>query len=144
MNLKELLKRNNLTQREFGEKMGVVQTAVSNWCKGANRPPSSKIREMANVLGVSSEEILNAIEETNRKEDASEVAFAKKGKCICIADMRKSRGYTQEYLASLVGAKQSTVAGWETGRSRPSMKRIISLASVYGVTVDDICACIKK
>ena len=68
MTLKILLKQKGFTQREFGEKMGVVKSTVSNWCNGANRPTLSKIREMANVLGVSSEEILNAIEETNRKE----------------------------------------------------------------------------
>ena len=68
MTLKDLLKREGFTQREFGERLGVVQTAVSNWCNGANRPSISKIREMAKVLGVSLEELLDAMEETQKME----------------------------------------------------------------------------
>lgn len=138
MTLTDLLKREGFTQREFGERLGVVQTAVSNWCNGANRPSISKIREMAKVLGVSLEELLDAMEETQKKEEAMEVSSAS------IARFRKEHHYTQEYLAELLGVAQSTVAGWETGRSSPSMKRIIALAALYGVTVDDICACIKR
>lgn len=137
MTLTDLLKREGFTQREFGERLGVVQTAVSNWCNGANRPSISKIREMAKVLGVSLEELLSAIEEPQKKEDVREVSYA------LIARFRKERHYTQEYLAKLLGVGQSTVACWETGRSIPSMKNIIALAELFGVTVDDICACLK-
>ncbi len=68
----------------------------------------------------------------------------KKRKCICIADIRRARCYTQRYLASLLGVTQSTVAMWETGKVIPSMKNLIALAEVLNVTVDDICALIKK
>lgn len=68
----------------------------------------------------------------------------KKGKCICIADMRRARCYTQSYLAARLGVTQSTVAMWETGKVIPSMKNLIALAEVLNVTVDDICASIKK
>ena len=68
----------------------------------------------------------------------------KKGKSIRVADFRKARCYTQAHLAKLLGVTQSTVAMWETGKVIPSMKNIISLAKVLGVTVDDICACIEQ
>ena len=138
MTLTDLLKRKGFTQREFGERLGVVQTAVSNWCNGANRPSTSKIIEMAKVLGVSLEELLSAMEEPKKKEDVREVSSTS------FAKFREERHYTQEYLAKLLGVAQSTVAGWETGRASPSMKNIIALAELFGKTVDDICACIKK
>lgn len=61
-----------------------------------------------------------------------------------LVTMRKDRLYTQAYLARQLGVTQSTVAMWETGKVVPSMKNILALADLYGVTVDDICSCIKR
>lgn len=66
------------------------------------------------------------------------------GKHNSLVTMRKDRLYTQAYLAQQLGVTQSTVAMWETGKVVPSMKNILALAALYGVTVDDICSCIKR
>ena len=63
---------------------------------------------------------------------------------MSISKLRKERHYTQEYLAKRLGVSQSTVSGWEAGRVVPAMKNIIALANLFGKTVDDICACIKR
>ena len=77
----------------------------------------------------------------------------KEGQCITaeiphkattIADLRKSKGYTQGGLASQLGLSRTTIAQWEAGETTPLAKNVSALADLYGVTVDDICACIKR
>ena len=63
LTLKELIQKKGLTQQQFGELLGVGQTAVSNWCNGINQASTSNAKKMAKVLGVSVDEILNAMEE---------------------------------------------------------------------------------
>lgn len=66
MKLKDLIKQKGFTQQQLGELLGVGQTAVSNWCNGINQASTSNAKKMAKVLGVSVDEILNAMEEEEK------------------------------------------------------------------------------
>lgn len=55
-----------------------------------------------------------------------------------LAVLRKSKGYTQQELAELVGVSNKTVSGWETGVSSPDISLLPVLAELYGVTCDEI------
>lgn len=46
---------------------------------------------------------------------------------------RKKAGLTQERVAEILEINQSSVAQWETGRSRPEPERIPTLAKLYDV-----------
>lgn len=55
-----------------------------------------------------------------------------------LAALRKSKGYTQQELAELVGVSNKTVSGWETGVSCPDISLLPVLAELYGVTCDEL------
>lgn len=61
MKLKDLIREKGLTQQQFGEMLGVGQTAVSNWCNGTNQASTKNVRKMASVLGVTVDEIMDAM-----------------------------------------------------------------------------------
>ena len=61
MKLKELIQQKGFTQQQFGELLGVGQTAVSNWCNGTNKASMTNVRKMAQILDVSSDEIMDAL-----------------------------------------------------------------------------------
>lgn len=57
--IKELRKKNNLTQQELADKYGVTYQAVSKWERGINLPEISLIKEMSNDFNISIESLLD-------------------------------------------------------------------------------------
>lgn len=55
-----------------------------------------------------------------------------------IKKYRSDRHYTQKELAGLLNVKPTTVSGWELGRNTPSIEMIKKLASVFGVSFDNM------
>lgn len=54
----ELRKQKGMTQMELADKMNISYQAVSNWERGNTMPDISKLPELAEIFGVSMEEIL--------------------------------------------------------------------------------------
>lgn len=56
--ISRLRKQQDMTQPALADKMGVSFQAVSNWERGASMPDISKLPELAEILGVSVDELL--------------------------------------------------------------------------------------
>lgn len=56
--IKDIRKKNNLTQKEFGDKYGVSYQAVSKWETGKNLPDISLLQQMSKDFNVNIEYIL--------------------------------------------------------------------------------------
>lgn len=57
--IRELRKKNNLTQKDLANKYGVTYQAVSKWERGINIPDISLIREMSRDFKIDIEDILD-------------------------------------------------------------------------------------
>lgn len=57
--------------------------------------------------------------------------FAKK-----LAAARKDAGYTQREIAQIFKISQSTIAGYEIGRTEPDIETLGKLADFYAVSTD--------
>ena len=55
-----------------------------------------------------------------------------------IAELRKLKDLTQRDFAEKLGVSQSHVARWETDKSQPRQKALDKIASVLGVTIDEV------
>lgn len=55
-----------------------------------------------------------------------------------LKNLRGQKGLTQEALAEKLDTHRTTVAKWETGRSRPRAKMLLRLAEVLDCTVDEL------
>ena len=66
--IKELRKKNNLTQSEFGKKYNVTYQAVSKWERGINIPDISLLREISKDFKVNIEDILDGEINTNKEK----------------------------------------------------------------------------
>lgn len=58
--------------------------------------------------------------------------------------LRKKLGIKQKIVAEKLHVRQSTVCMWETGKSRPPLKKIPALATALGVTEAEIIECFKE
>lgn len=53
-----------------------------------------------------------------------------------LARARKNAGFTQEEIERALNIKQSAIASYESGRSRPTYENLVKLADFYDVTCD--------
>lgn len=55
-----------------------------------------------------------------------------------ILSLRTERGMSQDDLAEKLEVSRQSVSKWETGQSTPDLDRIIRLADLFGVSVDEL------
>ena len=55
-----------------------------------------------------------------------------------IAEVRKEKGYTQEYIAAQLGVSRQAVSKWESGLSMPSTENLLKLSSLLEVPLDEL------
>ena len=53
-------------------------------------------------------------------------------------DARISAGLSVSQVMKNIGVSDAAVYQWETGVTRPNAKRLLEIARLYGVTVDDL------
>ena len=56
----------------------------------------------------------------------------------CIEELRKSRGMTQEELASALEVSRQTIGSLENGRYNPSILLAFKIARYFGMPIEDI------
>ncbi len=55
-----------------------------------------------------------------------------------LKELRKAKGYTQEYVASMLGVVRQAYGHYENGRRTPDPNQIYELAKLYKISVDDL------
>lgn len=55
-----------------------------------------------------------------------------------LAEMRRSRGYSQEELAWKLGLSRQAISKWERAESSPDTGNLLALSRLYGVTLDEL------
>ena len=70
----ELRKQHGMTQLELAEKMGVTDKAVSKWERDLSCPDINSLPTLAEILGVSVEELMQIKKEAAEEEEAPKVS----------------------------------------------------------------------
>lgn len=55
-----------------------------------------------------------------------------------LVELRKNNGYSQEVLAEKLGISRQAISKWERAEASPDTDNLISLAEIYGMTLDEI------
>lgn len=74
--IKNLRKKNNLTQKDLADKYSVTYQAVSKWENGNNIPDISLLRQMSKDFNISIEEFLDGKENIKEKKSNSKIYIA--------------------------------------------------------------------
>lgn len=61
--LRRLRERRLLTQADLAKALGARQASISAWETGGERPSIASMRKLCEVLGVTPDEVLSALEE---------------------------------------------------------------------------------
>lgn len=54
-----------------------------------------------------------------------------------LKELRKAKGYTQDYVASFLGVVRQTYSHYETGQRIPNSEILYKLAGLYNVSIED-------
>lgn len=90
-----LRKEKNMTQNDLAEKMNVTDKAVSKWERNLSCPDVNSIPKLAEILGISVEELLNAQtkQENSKADDIINIALTgvglAMGICIIVTSILK-------------------------------------------------------
>lgn len=55
-----------------------------------------------------------------------------------LADLRRSRGLSQEEVAAGLGVSRQAVSNWERGEAAPDLDNLVALADCYSMTLDEL------
>ncbi|MEG0366008.1 MAG: helix-turn-helix transcriptional regulator [Coprobacillus sp.] len=55
-----------------------------------------------------------------------------------LIELRKQKGYSQEELAYQLGVSRQSVSKWESGLSTPELDRLVEIADLYKVSLDEL------
>ncbi|MBH1939433.1 helix-turn-helix transcriptional regulator [Mobilitalea sibirica] len=55
-----------------------------------------------------------------------------------LIQIRREKGYSQEQLADLLNVSRQSVSKWEAGQSTPELNKLISIADIFNVTIDNL------
>lgn len=58
--------------------------------------------------------------------------------CKNFAVLRRTHGYTQETIAEKCGVSRQAIAKWEAGTSLPDMYKLVDVAKLFDVSIDDL------
>lgn len=75
----DLLQKRGMSQKEFSERTGIAQSAISDWKRKKTNPVSEKILTICEVLEVTPEELLSGVANKNGRSKESEfIVISKK------------------------------------------------------------------
>lgn len=57
---------------------------------------------------------------------------------ITLKAARVNAGLTQEQVKEKTGISRSTLVGWESGKTRPRLGKLIEVCNLYGVQLTEI------
>lgn len=52
--------------------------------------------------------------------------------------LRKANNFTQEEIAQELKVSRQTISNWETGTAQPTIDKVIELANVFDVSMDEL------
>lgn len=68
--IKELRLKNNLTQKQFADKLGVTYQAVSKWENGKNMPDIIILKEISSIFNINIDELLTGQKKSTKNKKA--------------------------------------------------------------------------
>ncbi len=52
--------------------------------------------------------------------------------------LRREKGYSQENLADMLDVSRQSVSKWESGTAMPEIDKLVSIATIFGVSIDSL------
>lgn len=122
--------RAGLRRVDLALQLQVSEETIRLWEKGAVQPSADRLSRLIAVLALETSDWSKPEE---ARPDLPPLARA-------LREERDARAITQAEAVQLLDVPQATYAGWETGRSTPSMAFFARLANFLGMSDDEVAS----
>ena len=122
MNLRELRKRDNVTQQELSDIIGISRNQLNAYEAGRMNPSVKNKRKIAEHF----------------KVDVSEIIDLSAAPKSSVKYYRQMRNLTQKELAEMTGQGASNLVMIESGKRMPSIEKAILISKTLKVPVAEI------
>lgn len=140
MNFERLLflrEEHDLTQTEIGKLMGTKKVSISNWERGKEIIPLSKLNIYSNYFNVSMDYILKLSD--NKVPSNNKEILDKKEIGNNIKKIRKINKLSQRDLAKELNTSCSNICYYETGKNLILTAFAYQICIKYNVSMDWLC-----
>ena len=134
--IREARKAKSLVMKELAQKIGVTESTISMYENGKREPDFETLIRIADALDVSTDYLLGRSAPPLSSD--TQVFSSPVGVPNRIRQCREKAGLSQKYVADALGVAAPSVSGWESGKTKPTMKNLISLAKLFNVPVEYI------
>ena len=132
--IKDLREDNDLTQAKIAEYLGIQRGAYSMYEIGSNIIPLHLLDKLSIKYNVSIDYLVGLTNEKNNSKTIKPMNFEEMSKRLRI--LRKKKKYTQTDLAEILNITQSHYAAYEKNRSPIPITKLITLSSLYKISID--------
>lgn len=131
--LKNLRKSANISQSELAEKLNVHLQTVSKWERGISEPDIGVLGDICVTLNTNLESLACISVKETYSGTFNAVSLGR-----LIADLRKSKGESQEELGKAVNVSGDTVSKWERGVVCPNFQSLICLSQYFDIPLSKL------
>lgn len=118
--IKEIRLNRGMTLEEFGKMFRATKSNVLKWENGTSLPNKSRLKKIADLIGIPVNKFVS--NHTGEK----------------IKEIRLGLGMTTKEFGALLNATDSNVTSWEKGRTSPNPERLLTIAKLDGMTVEQL------
>lgn len=129
--LRCLLAKNNMTQGDLAEAVGMSEATITHYVKGKYTPSQKNLAKIAKCLNVTPQAFYGTVEEYTPYLNSSETRFAMR-----LTSLLKEKNVTQEQLAKAVGVSRQTVSYYANGKQLPMTDVMVKIAKFFDTSVE--------
>lgn len=127
--VKEVRQKLNLSQEEFGNRIGLSKSGISNIENGTRNVTPKHVKLICLTFGVDELWLTTGI------DDSEGSSFEKMTVGENIKQIRKQKGLTQKSLGELLSVSEGMIRQYELGIRKPKIETIEKIASALGVSI---------
>jgi transcriptional regulator with XRE-family HTH domain len=133
-----LLERNTLglTQQEVADVISVSQQAIARWETGVSYPRMKVLNKICDFFEHKHLETGNESHLRSSAHLIPNVYLTQNSFPHWLRHARKSKNFRQQDVAEKLGILRSTIAHWETGRTKPSKEALADFESLVEQTYE--------
>lgn len=130
--LKQLRKQEKYTQKQIGEVLNICNAGYSDYERGKAKPPIEKLVKLAEILHTSVQYIVTG-KELSAEFQENVTPFPQ-----CLRDLRNRNHLTQVEIANVLNIDEVTYQHYEYGTYEPKLDKLLKLAELFNVTLDEL------